>query len=376
MASRVFRLPCSSSLQSSHRSLLFSEELRRQQAQVARVEKIRVRLNRKGPDGPETKTLLMNRGVSTPYNCAMHISEWLSKRSVVALVDDRPYHMLRPLHADCSLSLLNFVGERLEEVNKAYWRSCAFILGAVLESAFKDEFAVTLLRAPDVPVISGAFCYDVILDQKLDNWKPSEAQFQALTRRAFALLGKNLPYEHLSLHPNLALQMFQENRYKQEQIEEIASQQEEVTVYRYIVCPCIYMLMHICVLYIHIHNRCNPSLLNTSPHFLSRLGDFVDLSEGPLIPYSSLCFQFAITAAHPLKGKDSASEASAFPAGYDFHRFQGLSLPVYQRAHHVIWHKLVKRATRLVLESSGNSDQATQPQSSDSPSTPVLPSPP
>ena len=82
----------------------------------------------------------------------------------------------------------------------------------------------------------------------------------------------------------------------------------------------------------------NPSLLNTSPHFLSRLGDFVDLSEGPLIPYSSLCFQFAITAAHPLKGKDSASEASsdtsetsAFPAGYDFHRFQGLSLPVYQR---------------------------------------------
>uniref|UniRef100_A0A8C4N6A6 Large ribosomal subunit protein mL39 n=1 Tax=Eptatretus burgeri TaxID=7764 RepID=A0A8C4N6A6_EPTBU len=338
MASRVFRLPCSSSLQSSHRSLLFSEELRRQQAQVARVEKIRVRLNRKGPDGPETKTLLMNRGVSTPYNCAMHISEWLSKRSVVALVDDRPYHMLRPLHADCSLSLLNFVGERLEEVNKAYWRSCAFILGAVLESAFKDEFAVTLLRAPDVPVISGAFCYDVILDQKLDNWKPSEAQFQALTRRAFALLGKNLPYEHLSLHPNLALQMFQENRYKQEQIEEIASQQEEVTVYR--------------------------------------LGDFVDLSEGPLIPYSSLCFQFAITAAHPLKGKDSASEASAFPAGYDFHRFQGLSLPVYQRAHHVIWHKLVKRATRLVLESSGNSDQATQPQSSDSPSTPVLPSPP
>lgn len=34
---------------------------------------------------------------------------------------------------------------------QAYWRSCAMILGCVLEQAFKDEYSVTLVKAPEVP---------------------------------------------------------------------------------------------------------------------------------------------------------------------------------------------------------------------------------
>lgn len=36
-------------------------------------------------------------------------------------------------------------------LNQAYWRSCAALLGQVLETAFKDDFAVELLDTPDVP---------------------------------------------------------------------------------------------------------------------------------------------------------------------------------------------------------------------------------
>lgn len=35
--------------------------------------------------------------------------------------------------------------------HQAYWRSCAALLGQVLETAFKEDFAVELLDTPDVP---------------------------------------------------------------------------------------------------------------------------------------------------------------------------------------------------------------------------------
>lgn len=43
----------------------------------------------------------------------------------------------------------------IETVNlcvlQAYWRSCAALLGHVLDGAFKDEFSVELLKLPEVP---------------------------------------------------------------------------------------------------------------------------------------------------------------------------------------------------------------------------------
>lgn len=34
---------------------------------------------------------------------------------------------------------------------QAYWRSCAALLGQVLEMAFKDDYSVELLTTPEVP---------------------------------------------------------------------------------------------------------------------------------------------------------------------------------------------------------------------------------
>lgn len=53
------------------RNELFGQEKARQMALVSRIEKIEVR--HKGT--PEECTLLMNKGLSTPFNCAMRMKK-------------------------------------------------------------------------------------------------------------------------------------------------------------------------------------------------------------------------------------------------------------------------------------------------------------
>lgn len=52
-----------------------------------------------------------------------------------------------------------------------------------------------------------------------------------------------------------------------------------------------------------------------------RLGDFIDVTEGPLIPRTSVCFQYEVSAVHNLQATQSSL----------IRRFQGLSLPVHLR---------------------------------------------
>lgn len=104
--------------------------------------------------------------------------------SVLALVDGELWPLHQPLTRSCSLTLLTFKDNDPTMVNQvrpggsslnggnymyiwmnihetraspsllsdqAYWRSCGALLGQVLETAFKDDFAVELLSTPEVP---------------------------------------------------------------------------------------------------------------------------------------------------------------------------------------------------------------------------------
>ncbi|XP_039561565.1 39S ribosomal protein L39, mitochondrial [Passer montanus] len=283
------------------RNELFTKEKERQLSLHPRIEKIEVKYTGKQHPG---SVFVMNKALSTPYNCAMHLSEWHCKNSVLAFVDGEIWDMYRPLTKSCEIQFLTFKDEDPEEVNKAYWRSCAMIMACVLKRAFKDEYSVNLVKAPEVPVISGAFCYDVVLDSKLNDWKPTNDNFRSLTRDAKKLIHQDLPFETLHVEAKVAREMFQHNKYKMEMIERRAAQNMEGIV------P------------------------------LHRFGDFVDVSEGPHIPRTSFCFQYEITAAHNLQTDQSEL----------IRRFQGVSLPVHLRAHHTVWHKLVERSKRLVTE--------------------------
>lgn len=45
-----------------------------------------------------------------------------------------------------------YCGQFLSSLSfQAYWRSCAALLGQVLETAFKDDYTVELLTTPEVP---------------------------------------------------------------------------------------------------------------------------------------------------------------------------------------------------------------------------------
>ncbi|XP_053312806.1 39S ribosomal protein L39, mitochondrial [Spea bombifrons] len=280
---------------------LFNKEKERQLSLQPRIEKIEVK--HVGKTAPDT-VFVMNKGVSTPYNCTMHLSEWYGTRSVLALVDGELWDMYKPLTKSCTIQFLTFKDENPEEVNKAYWRSCAMILGSALEQAFKDEYMVTLVRAPEIPVISGAFCYDVVLDSRLDDWKPTRENLHSFTKDALGLIQKDLPFEPLEVEVKIAREIFQHNAYKLTAVEEKASQ--------------------------HPHGLVT----------LHRLGDFVDLTEGPHIPRTSFCLQYEVTAVHSLPRSSSEH----------LRRFQGLSLPRHLQAYHTVWAKLRTRSQRLVTE--------------------------
>lgn len=70
-----------------------------------RVERVRVSYN--GLTGPSTE-LSMAKGISTPFDCAKHLSQMLSDRAVIALVDGSPYDMHRSITADVTLDFIHF----------------------------------------------------------------------------------------------------------------------------------------------------------------------------------------------------------------------------------------------------------------------------
>lgn len=69
-------------------------------------------------------------------------------RSALALVDGELWDLHRPLVSDCSLELLHFHDEDPFHVNRAFWRSCSFMLGAVLDTVFKEDVFVELHSFP------------------------------------------------------------------------------------------------------------------------------------------------------------------------------------------------------------------------------------
>uniref|UniRef100_A0A8C6V5T2 Large ribosomal subunit protein mL39 n=1 Tax=Neogobius melanostomus TaxID=47308 RepID=A0A8C6V5T2_9GOBI len=272
-----------------HRNAVFSREQSRQRALFPRIEKIEVQMQGPGLDGT---LLIMNKGMSTPLSCARHLTEYHVNNSVLALVDDELWPLHKPLTDSCSLRLLTFKDDDPTPVNQAYWRSCSALLGQVLETAFKDDFAVELLDSPEVPVTSGAFCCDVVLDPQLDSWTPSEETLRSLTRGALLLIHQDLAFEPLDVLPSVALEVFSHSRSMEEEVEKAASESPRGTVQLY------------------------------------RCGDHVLLSSGPLISRTGLCSQFEVTA---------------------FHSLGGLSLPLQLQAHHTVWRKLRKRAEKLVV---------------------------
>lgn len=278
----------------SKRVALFDRELKRQQALITRIEKIQVSYEGQ----PENATIIMNKNISTPFNCAQHLAESLVKHSLVAEVNGELWDLHRPLETDCTLRLLHCKAEEAHQaalVNKTFWRSCSFLLGAIIEDSFKDSVSVTLHSFPSANVRSGSFVHDVKLD--LLDWQPTQNDLRMLAATMIKFSQANHQIHRLEVKEALALKMFEDNPYKSEQIPDIALKS-----------------------------------VNKDMVTLYRVGDHVDISRGPMISSSGHIGRCSITAVHKLNG---------------LYRFQGVALPSELFLNHFGFGIIEARARKL-----------------------------
>ncbi|VVC39856.1 Beta-grasp domain,Threonyl/alanyl tRNA synthetase, class II-like, putative editing domain,TGS [Cinara cedri] len=281
----------------AYQNNLFDKEQKRQREAVGRIEKITVNYN--GP--PENVVLSMNKGISTPYHCAKHISEMLIKRSGLALIDGiHLWDMHRPLESDCEINFMH--AQYLPDpyhFNRAYWRSCSLILGAVITKAFREDILPTLHSFPSPNVKSGSFVYDVELSN-LPEWSPSDNELRILSANMVKLAQKSYQFDRLPVSEELALDIFQDNKFKKEQIPNIVQQSVDKKVILY------------------------------------RIGDHIDISRGPMLGNTDLLGRCTIAAVHRLETKDG-----------NLYRFQGVSLPKNIMLNHFAYSILEQRAKKI-----------------------------
>lgn len=266
---------------------LFQIEHNRQKALIARMDKIKVIIENKPYNGTE---LIMNKYISTPYDCARSLSESLTTRSVVAEINNLDekeenkcqfWDMHRPLEESCKLRLRHFVEDDLKEVNKIYWRSCSLVLGIAIRMAFKDEVKVLLHSWPKPQISSGSFVYDVALNLK-ETWTPSESELRNFSKVLWTIKEAALPFERLSVKKDVAKEMFSSNPLKLNAIDSIAEGNENSKVNVY------------------------------------RCGGYLDLSVGPMISNTGLIGRISLASVHNYKAKEGTGL---------FYRFQGVSVP-------------------------------------------------
>jgi len=277
------------------RSKMFDEERKRQLNLIPRIEKIEVQYEGQ----PENVLMYLNKNMSTPYNVCQHIGEMLMDRSALALVNGQLWDMHRPLEEDCTINLLHFHQKDPFHVNRAFWRSCSFMLSAAIDMAFKDDILVELHSFPAPNVSSGSFVADADLKCNHD-WTPTKQELQVFSSLMHKLAEEDHKFERLVVSSDLALKMFQGNQYKSKQIPSIAENyNDKITLYK--------------------------------------IGDYVDISGGPMIGRTGLLGRrCSITAAHHVSHD-----------GTLMYRFQGVALPKDVHLNHVAFSILEDRASNI-----------------------------
>ncbi|CAG9863096.1 unnamed protein product [Phyllotreta striolata] len=277
---------------------IFTNEKSRQRQAVGRIEKISI--NYEGPQPESNEVLIMNKNISTPFDCARHLGDTVSNMSVVALLNGETlWHMHKPIPDTCKLQFLHYQSPNPVLVNKTFWRSCSFLMGAVVSQAFKDNIKLHLHSFPSPNVKSGSFVYDVQLE--LEDWKPTASELKVLSLEMIKFCQKELPIEHLDVSKDVAFEIFKENPHKTKQIPDIAENNDDKVT-------------------------------------LFRAGTHIDISKGPMIPNTN--HMGRITIANVIKLNTD------IPDGH-IYRFQGVALPRSLILNHFAYGLLEDRAKLL-----------------------------
>lgn len=208
--------------------------------------------------------------------------------------------MHRPLDGSCTLQLLNFRMTDPTAVNTIFWRSCSFLLGAVMQRTFKESSGLLLHSFPRPNVKSGSFVHDIGINDS--NWSPSANDLHTLGVEMIKLASESLKLERLEVSHELALEMFKDNPFKREQLPSISNGNNGIVT-------------------------------------LYRVGDHIDISKGPMVSNTSFITRCKIASTHKISSPGDSS---------NLYRVQGVALPSGFNIGSFAFDILVDRAKKLV----------------------------
>jgi large subunit ribosomal protein L39 len=210
------------------------------------------------------------------------------------------WDMHNPLEDSCTIQLLNFKIQDPSAVNRAFWRSCSFMMGAVLHRVLKEDTGLFLHSFPKPNIRSGSFIHDFALNEK--GWNPNVRELKTISIEMQKFASENHAFERLKVNHDLAFEMFKDNPYKREQLPSISNSQDGNVI-------------------------------------LYRAGDHIDISGGPMIANSNFLHRLNIASVHKISKADDTSS---------LYRIQGIGLPHNFRISEYAFKILIERARKLV----------------------------
>ncbi|CAH8654584.1 unnamed protein product [Schistosoma intercalatum] len=271
-------------------------------------------------------TLEMTKGISTPLDCAKHLSEILVKESVIAMVNNNPWDMNRPLSCDCSLDFVQFKGPHYDPTvaNNAFWQSCTLLLAATLETAFHQKHNVRVINLPLLNPKSGGFVCDISFNpghQSLENWTPSPQELYALNTHIQRMAADDLSFEPLdvSIHSELLQKLFADNPLRSQQISHVFNEHQDSS------------------------NTLQLDLSSNKDRFTERstlpvyrVGKFVEcFTNGPLIRSTGLIGKISISSFSRIGHLRGSSSNVVY-------RVQGVAIPSAFLTHFTTFHRLME----------------------------------
>ncbi|OMO78168.1 GTP-binding protein-related protein, partial [Corchorus capsularis] len=211
--------------------------------------------------------------VSTPMDIAQGISKSLANNALISSVNGVLWDMNRPLEGDCEIQIFTFEDN---EGRDTFWHSSAHILGQSLENIYGCKLCIGPCTTRGEGFYYDAFYGDLGLNE--DHFK----QIDAGASRAVA---EKQPFERIEVTRDQALEIFSENNFKVELINELSAD-KTITVY-----------------------RCGP---------------LVDLCRGPHIPSTSFVKAFACLKASSAYWRGNKDRES-------LQRVYGISFPDQKR---------------------------------------------
>ncbi|KAK9276514.1 hypothetical protein L1049_006048 [Liquidambar formosana] len=213
------------------------------------------------------------RWETSPLDVARQISKSLAANALISQVNGVLWDMSRPLEGDCELKLFTFDSD---EGRDTFWHSSAHILGQSVEM----EYGCKLCIGPCTTRGEG-FYYDAFYDELGLN----EDHFKQIESGASKAVAEKQPFERIEVSRQQALELFSENKFKIEIINELP-EDKTITVY-----------------------RCGP---------------LVDLCRGPHIPNTSFVKAFACLKASSAYWRGNKDRES-------LQRVYGISYPDQKR---------------------------------------------